>query len=82
MKNVISIQPFDFWKKKTWIQHKSENFDIKGSVEKHVDSVTTSFLKKNRKKKKSKLVKIQIPPNFHPLDQPQVDLGLKISIVK
>ena len=79
MKNVISIQPFDFWKKKIWIQHKSENFDIKGSVEKHVDSVTTSFLKKNRKKRKSKLVN---PPNFHPLDQPQVDLGLKISIVK
>ena len=68
MKNVISIQLFDYWKRRIWPRLKLENFDIKGSVEKHVDSVTTLFLKK-RKKTKSKLV------NFHPLDLPQVDLG-------
>ena len=75
-KNAILIQPFITWKKKTWPQHKSENFVIKGSVEKHVTSVTILFLKKKRKKKKSKLV------NFHPLDQPPADRELKISIVK
>ena len=75
-KNVILIQPFITWKKKIWPQHKSENFVIKGSVEKHVTSVTILFLKKKRKKKKSNLV------NFHPLDQPPADLVLKISIVK
>ena len=76
MKNAISIQPSITWKKKTWPQHKSENFVIKGSVVKHVAFVTISFLKKKRKKKKSKLV------NFHPLDQPPADRELKISIVK